>query len=67
MISPDSTIEWFIRRFYLNETEALPKDFKKVLETKPDPDFVDDISSIFTDIEFTNTTKIHRKKFEKKD
>jgi hypothetical protein len=63
MISPDSDIDWYIRRFYLAE-ENLPKNYVSVVKINKPPEFIESLSSIFDDAEFTNTTQQHRKKTE---
>lgn len=61
MIAPDSDIDWFIRKYYLSEAEALPLNYVSGIsiidgdvtdgEALPDP-----ISNIFSDSEFTGMT-----------
>jgi type IV pilus assembly protein PilB len=65
MVSPDGEIEWFIRRFYLGELEALSENYISLAQSKPNeetPEFVlDNLSSIFEDAEFTGISKPHAK------
>jgi hypothetical protein len=61
MISPDTDIDWFIRKYYLNEPEALPLSYLHEIsiigdqetegQAAPDP-----ISTIFWDENFTGIT-----------
>lgn len=61
MISPDSDIDWFIRKYYLSESEALPLNYISGIsiidgdltegQAVPDP-----ISNIFWDNDFTGLT-----------
>lgn len=72
MIAPDSDIDWFIRKFYMNEGDALPYNYVSgisVIETKDIDDEdsfegvrTDPISNIFNDEEFTGHSKMYRQK-----
>lgn len=71
MVSTDSEIEWFIRRFYMGEVNALSENYVSVAkvkkETEEAPEFVlDNISSIFYDSEFTGVSKVYKDKDKKK-
>lgn len=63
MISPDSDIDWYIKRYYLSITD-LPSDYVSSVKINKEPEFIESLSTIFEDAEFTNTTRLHRKKTE---
>lgn len=68
MIVPDTDIDWFIRKFYLGEADAIPEDYVSAVHSKADDnggEFIGSLSSIFSDAEFTNATREHRKKTDK--
>ncbi len=57
MVSPDSDIEWFIRRFYMGDSDALARNYVSSVQQKNKDmsgEFIlDNLSSIFTDADFT--------------
>ncbi len=71
MISPDSDIDWFIRKYYMNETEVLPINYVSgisVIDEDSQKDFFPDpISTIFNDENFTGITVIPKKKDDSDD
>jgi len=61
MVAPDSDVEWFIRRYYMGETETLPINYISGInvmddETTEGAAIPDPISSIFWDANFTGIT-----------
>lgn len=69
MLAPDSDIDWFIRKYYLSEGEALPESYvsgisliHEIDESSvfDDPDQIktEAIESIFADDEFTSQSKV---------
>ncbi len=62
MVTPDSDIEWFIRKFYLGDDGALSLNFVSgisPIEGEADDRLqIDPVSSIFFDAEFTGMSKI---------
>ncbi len=70
MVAPDSDVEWFIRKYYLGDSEALPLNYideisvvtssGQVGSSIPDP-----ISSIFWDENFTGVTNMGRPPYAK--
>jgi len=62
MISPDSDIDWFIRRFYLGEADSLSLNYVSGISamrgTPEEKLELDPVSSIFSDVEFTGFTNI---------
>lgn len=67
MIAPDSDIEWFIRKFYLGEANAVAQGYVSVVQHKGDSEgseYLESVSSIFSDAQFTNVMKQYRKKLD---
>lgn len=75
MVAPDSDIDWFVRKYYMDEGEALPFNYVSGIsiiedsqdgEDRPPPD---PISTIFFDESFTSISKTYRSptKKNKKD
>jgi type IV pilus assembly protein PilB len=64
MVSPDSDIEWFIRKYYLGEVETLPLNYISGISVVGDDtegqQMPDPISSIFFDADFTGITSFSR-------
>lgn len=72
MLAPDSDIDWFIRKFYMNEGEALPYNYVSGIsiiqekeQDKGDEDSfeglkTDPIASIFFDEDFTGASQLYR-------
>ncbi len=62
MIAPDSDVEWYIRRYYLGETDTLSLNYVSGVSAMPrdteDKLELDPVSSIFSDVEFTGFTNI---------
>lgn len=78
MIAPDSDLDWFIRKYYMNEGEALPENYVsgisliKPIEkdnTQADPEKLetDPVSSIFLDEDFTGISKVYNDIDDDKD
>jgi len=65
MVTSDSDIEWFIRRHYMGESDALPLSYISGVSPIDDSTAgekmqIDPVSSIFYDAEFTGMTNINR-------
>ncbi|MBN8554022.1 MAG: hypothetical protein J0L93_01100 [Deltaproteobacteria bacterium] len=64
MVAPDSDIEWFIRKYFLSETETLPLNYVSgisIIESSDEKQFFPDpISDIFFDAEFTGLTNFSK-------
>jgi len=67
MVAPDSDLDWFIRKYYLNEGEALPENYISAIsiiepndlsESTADHLETDPITNIFYDQEFTGSSKV---------
>lgn len=63
MVAPDSDIEWFIRKYYLGELEALSSNFVSgisVIDPKEKEDNIalEPVSSIFFDEAFTGIRQV---------
>lgn len=77
MVAPDSDIDWFIRKYYLSEMDALPENYVSgisVIEdstsasgSRSDHLALDPITNIFFDDEFTSTAKSHNLSKKNKD
>ncbi|TVQ77386.1 MAG: hypothetical protein EA369_09335 [Bradymonadales bacterium] len=77
MIAPDSDIDWFIRKYYLNEGDALPENYISAIsmikpntkEESEDPDRLetDPITNIFFDEEFTGMSHNSYRPLKDKD
>lgn len=66
MVAPDGDIDWFIRKYYLNETESLSENYVSgisVLEKTQPPEAlaIDPISTVFYDENFTNVSRFYDK------
>lgn len=66
MVAPDGDIDWFIRKYYLNETESLSENYISgisVLEKTQPPEAlaIDPISTVFYDENFTNVSRLYDK------
>lgn len=66
MVAPDGDIDWFIRKYYLNETESLSESYVSgisVLEKNQPPEAlaIDPISTVFYDENFTNVSRLYDK------
>ncbi|PIR23367.1 MAG: hypothetical protein COV44_03185 [Deltaproteobacteria bacterium CG11_big_fil_rev_8_21_14_0_20_45_16] len=68
MLAPDSDIDWFLRKYYMNEGEALPQNYVSgisLIQSRDDVDFdpdrmkTDPVSDIFFDEEFTGVSKVY--------
>lgn len=66
MVAPDSDIDWFIRKYYLNESEALPFNYVSGISIIEDSNAdghkgpPDPISTIFFDENFTAISRMYR-------
>lgn len=65
MVAPDSDIDWFIRKYYMNETEALPFNYVSGISIIEDSESEpggppDPISTIFSDENFTAVSRTYR-------
>lgn len=76
MIAPESDIDWFIRKYYMNDGDALPYNYvsgisliqdKEELDEASDEFQMDPISNIFFDDEFTGVSKSYRDKAKKSE
>lgn len=66
MVSPDTDIDWFIRKYYLGEREALPLNYISGIsiigDDQTDANMVPDpISTIFWDENFTGVTSVGKR------
>jgi len=67
MIAPDSDIDWFLRKYYMNEGEALPENYvsgisliepRDKLMSQEGEIEIDPIEKIFENDEFTSASKV---------
>lgn len=76
MLAPDADIDWFVRKYYMNEGDVLPENYVSSIsiiedfeegQKFEDPDKLptDPISNIFFDEHFTNIRKDFRDKNKK--
>jgi type IV pilus assembly protein PilB len=64
MLAPDGDIEWFIRRYYLNETDFLSENYVSGISlsggaASKEAIDIDPISSVFYDESFTNVSRLY--------
>jgi len=70
MIAPDSDIDWFLRKYYMNDGEALPYNYvsgisliqDKTADEISEEIEMDPISNIFFDDQFTGVSKTKMQK-----
>jgi hypothetical protein len=68
MLAPDSDIDWFLRKYYMNDGDALPYNYvsgisliqDKTAEEISEELEMDPISSIFFDDQFTGVSKTYK-------
>lgn len=72
MVAPDTDIDWFIRRYYMNEEEVLPINYVSGIsfideESTGEDDSIrpDPISNIFYDERFTGISKVYKPESDK--
>lgn len=68
MLAPDGDIDWFIRKYYMSDTEALPENYVSGISLIEPRDSIDEggykietdpVSNIFFDEDFTGVSRVY--------